>query len=165
MGSFHGKGAGASPARDKAPKLLDQVRDRMRRLHMSIRSEEAYVGWIRRFILANDKRHPRDLGAADIERFLTALAVRGRVSASTQNQALSALLFLYKQVLGVELPWLDGMERAKRPQRVPTVLTRAETSALLGELRGCALADGQPAVRHGHALDGVRAPAGQGRGF
>ncbi|MDE1965440.1 MAG: integron integrase [Xanthomonadaceae bacterium] len=112
------------------------MRDRMRRLHMARRSEEVYVGWVRRFILANGKRHPRDLGASDIERFLTGLAVHGRVSASTQNQALSALLFLYKQVLGLELPWLDGMERAKRPQRVPTVLTRAETQALLGELRG-----------------------------
>lgn len=136
MASFHGKRGAASAASEKAPKLLDQVRDRMRRLHMAIRSEEVYIGWIRRFILANGKRHPRDLGAADIERFLTGLAVQGRVSASTQNQALSALLFLYKQVLGVELPWLDGMERAKRPQRVPTVLTRDETSALLGELRG-----------------------------
>lgn len=136
MASFHGKGAGASKAAEKPPKLLDQVRDRMRRLHMARRSEEVYVGWVRRFILANGKRHPRDLGATDIERFLTGLAVHGRVSASTQNQALSALLFLYKQVLGLELPWLDGMERAKRPQRVPTVLTRAETQALLGELRG-----------------------------
>lgn len=136
MASFHGEGNPASGTGRGAPRLLDQVRDRMRRLHMAARSEQAYVGWIRRFILANGKRHPRDLGAADIERFLTGLAVRGRVSASTQNQALSALLFLYKQVLGVELPWLDGMERAKRPQRVPTVLTRAETSALLGELRG-----------------------------
>ena len=136
MASFHGKGAGASKVAEKPPKLLDQVRDRMRRLHMARRSEEVYVGWVRRFILANGKRHPRDLGATDIERFLTGLAVHGRVSASTQNQALSALLFLYKQVLGLELPWLDGMERAKRPQRVPTVLTRAETQALLGELRG-----------------------------
>ncbi|MCP1374188.1 integron integrase [Dyella lutea] len=136
MASFHGKGAGASKAAEKPPKLLDQVRDRMRRLHMARRSEEVYVGWVRRFILANGKRHPRDLGATEIERFLTGLAVHGRVSASTQNQALSALLFLYKQVLGLELPWLDGMERAKRPQRVPTVLTRAETQALLAELRG-----------------------------
>lgn len=136
MASFHGKGAGASKAAERPPKLLDQVRDRMRRLHMARRSEEVYVGWVRRFIMANGKRHPRDLGATDIERFLTGLAVHGRVSASTQNQALSALLFLYKQVLGLELPWLDGMERAKRPQRVPTVLTRAETQALLGELRG-----------------------------
>jgi integron integrase len=103
---------------------------------MSRPSEEAYVGWIRRFILANGKRHPARLGAPEIERFLTALAVHGRVAAATQNQALSALLFLYKQVLGVELPWLDGIERAKRPQRLPVVLTRAEVTALLGELTG-----------------------------
>ena len=108
----------------------------MRRLGMARRSEEAYVGWIRRFILSNGKRHPADLGAPEIERFLTSLAVQGRVSASTQNQALSALLFLYRQVLGVELPWLDGIERAKKPQRLPVVLTRAEVTALLGEMSG-----------------------------
>jgi integron integrase len=137
MASFHGAGVQASGgAARAAPKLLDRVRERMRRLAMSRRSEEAYVGWIRRFILANGKRHPRELGAADVERFLTALAVHGRVAAATQNQALSALLFLYKQVLGVELPWLDGVERARRPQRLPVVLTRAEVSALLGELSG-----------------------------
>ena len=103
---------------------------------MAKRSEEAYAGWVRRFILSNDKRHPADMGAPEIERFLTALAVRGQVAASTQNQALSALLFLYRQVLGVELPWLDGIERAKKPQRLPTVLTRSEMTALLGELTG-----------------------------
>lgn len=119
-----------------SPKLLDQVRDRMRRLGMSRRSEDAYVGWIRRFILANDKRHPAGLGAPEIERFLTALAVHAHVAAATQNQALSALLFLYKQVLGIELPWLDGIERARRPQRLPVVLTRPEVTALLGELTG-----------------------------
>ena len=119
-----------------SPRLLDQVRARMRRLAMSKRSEEAYVGWIRRFILANDKRHPAELGAPEIERFLTALAVHGHVAAATQNQALSALLFLYKQVLGIELPWLDGIERAKRPQRLPVVLTRPEVTDLLGELTG-----------------------------
>jgi integron integrase len=117
-------------------KLLDQVRERMRRLGMSKRSEEAYVGWIRRFILANDKRHPTELGAPEIERFLTTLAVHGKVAAATQNQALSALLFLYKQVLGIDLPWLDGIERAKRPQRLPVVLTRPEVTVLLGELTG-----------------------------
>ena len=103
---------------------------------MARRTEEAYVGWVRRFILANGKRHPEGMGAAEIERFLTGLAVAGKVSASTQNQALSALLFLYKQVLGVELPWLDGIERAKKPQRLPVVLTRAEVTVLLGELGG-----------------------------
>jgi integron integrase len=103
---------------------------------MARRSEEAYVSWIRRFILSNDKRHPAQMGAVEIERFLTSLAVRGHVSVSTQNQALSALLFLYRQVLGVELPWLDGIERAKKPRRLPVVLTRGETAALLGEMTG-----------------------------
>lgn len=136
MASFHDAGRGASGGGAQAPKLLDQVRDRMRRLGMARRSEEAYTGWIRRYILSNGKRHPADMGAAEIERFLTSLAVQGQVAASTQNQALSALLFLYRQVLGVELPWLDGIQRAKRPQRLPVVLTRSETTTLLGELVG-----------------------------
>ena len=104
----------------KPPRLLDQVRARMRRLGLAIRSEEAYVGWIRRYILANGKRHPQELGAHELEAFLTDLAVRGQVAASTQNQALSALLFLYREVLGKELPWLDNIRRAKRPERLPT---------------------------------------------
>jgi integron integrase len=108
----------------------------MQRLGMARRSEDAYVGWIRRFILDNGKRHPAEMGAAEVERFLTALAVHGQVSALTQNQALSALLFLYKQVLGVDLPWLDGIERAKKPRRLPVVVTRKETGALLGEMSG-----------------------------
>jgi integron integrase len=119
-----------------APRLLDLVRDRMRRLGMARRSEEAYVGWIRRFILYNGKRHPADLGADEVERFLTSLAVEGKVAAATQNQALSALLFLYKQVLALELPWLNGVERAKKPQRLPVVLTREEATTLLGEMTG-----------------------------
>lgn len=136
MTSFHEVVRTASDGGAPRPKLLDQVRERMRRLGMARRSEDAYVGWIRRFILANDKRHPADLGAPEIERFLTSLAVHGNVSASTQNQALSALLFLYRQVLGVELPWLDGIQRAKKPQRLPVVLSREEAIALLGELTG-----------------------------
>lgn len=136
MASFHGKTAPASRTAAQPPKLLDQVRERMRRLNMARRSEDAYVGWIRRFILAHGKRHPRELGAAEIEQFLTRLAVHDHVSAATQNQALSALLFLYRQVLGVELPWLDGIERAKKPRRLPVVLTREEVQALLGELHG-----------------------------
>jgi integron integrase len=134
--SFYGAEHGVSSEGISRPRLLDQVRDRMRRLGMARRSEEAYVGWIRRYILSSGKRHPSELGAAEIERFLTSLAVHGQVSASTQNQALSALLFLYKQVLGMELPWLDGIERAKKPQRLPVVLTRSEVTALLGELNG-----------------------------
>ena len=136
MASFHGAGHGASNGGGGAPRLLYQVRERMRRLGMARRSEEAYVGWIRRFILGNGKRHPAEMGALEIERFLTSLAVQGRVAAATQNQALSALLFLYRQVLGIELPWLDGIERAKKPQRLPVVLTRSEVVALLGELSG-----------------------------
>lgn len=120
----------------KPAKLLDQVRARMRRLGMAIRSEQAYTGWIRRFIIANGKRHPKDLGAREVEAFLTGLAVRGKVAASTQNQALSALLFMYREVLGIELPWMDDIRRAKRPQRLPVVLDRNETIALLGGMDG-----------------------------
>ena len=118
------------------PKLLDRVRDKIRLKHYSIRTEQAYVDWIRRFILFHDKRHPKEMGAADVEAFLTHLAVRGNVAASTQNQARSALLFLYKEVLGQELPWLDNVEPAKRPQRLPVVLTHAEVKAVLDRLSG-----------------------------
>jgi integron integrase len=117
-------------------RLLDQVRGKIRLKHYSIRTEQAYVDWIKRFILHFDKRHPRDLGAAEVEAFLTHLAVAGKVAASTQNQAKSALLFLYKEVLGIELPWLDNVERAKAPKRLPVVLTRAEVQALLTRLEG-----------------------------
>ncbi len=108
----------------QAPKLLDQVRDRLRVKHYSIRAETQYLQWIRRFILFHDKRHPRGMGAAEVEAFLTHLAVAGRVAAATQNQALSALLFLYREVLEMNLPWLEGVVRAKQPQRLPVVLTR-----------------------------------------
>ena len=118
------------------PKLLDQVRDRIRVKHYSIRTETQYLQWIRRFILFHDKRHPRDMGAAEVEAFLTHLAVEGRVAASTQNQALSALLFLYREVLGINLPWLDGVVRAKLPQRLPVVLTRQEVGGLLDRMSG-----------------------------
>lgn len=120
----------------RAPRLLDQVRGRIRRLGMSIRTEEAYVGWVRRFVLANGKRHPRELGAREVEAFLTGLAIHGHVSASTQNQALSALLFLYREVLQQELPWMDDIRRAKRSRRLPVVLTRSEVAALLQEMDG-----------------------------
>ena len=97
------------------PKLLDQVRARIRVKHYSIRTEQAYVDWIKRFIVHSDKRHPRDLGAAEVEAFLTYLAVKGQVAASTRNQAKCAILFLYREVLAQELPWLDNVERAKPP--------------------------------------------------
>ena len=107
------------------PKLLDQVRGKIRLKHYSIRTEQAYADWIKRFILFFDKRYPRDLGATDVEKFLTHLAVEGKVAASTQNQAKSALLFLYREVLEIELPWLDNVERAKAPKRLPVVLDPA----------------------------------------
>ncbi|NML28003.1 phage integrase N-terminal SAM-like domain-containing protein [Zoogloea dura] len=117
-----------------SPRLLDQVRERIRVKHYSLRTEQAYVGWIKRYILFHDKRHPRDMGKVEVEAFLSALAVERSVSAATQTQALSALLFLYREVLGVELPWLDDLVRAKKPRRLPSVLTRAEVSTLLGAI-------------------------------
>lgn len=125
-----------APSTPPPPRLLDQVRDRIRVKHYSIRTETQYLQWIRRFILFHDKRHPRDMGAAEVEAFLTHLAVEGRVAAATQNQALSALLFLYREVLGINLPWLDGVVRAKLPQRLPVVLTRQEVSGLLDRMNG-----------------------------
>ncbi|MDP2752498.1 MAG: integron integrase [Rhodocyclaceae bacterium] len=119
------------PLSPQAPKLLDQVRDRLRLKHYSIRTETQYVQWIRRFILFHGKRHPSNMGAVEVEAFLTHLAVEGKVAAATQNQALSALLFLYREVLGVDLPWLDKVVRAKTPQRLPVVLTRQEVTAVL----------------------------------
>lgn len=119
-----------------APRLLDEVRRVLRLKHYSLRTETVYVGWIRRFILANGKRHPRDMGEAEVEGFLSQLAVQGKVAAATQNQALAALLFLYKQVLGIELPWMEGVVRAKRSQHVPTVLSRDEMTRALGRMDG-----------------------------
>jgi integron integrase len=118
------------------PKLLDQVRGKIRVKHYSIRTEQAYVDWIRRFILHFGKRHPRDLGAAEVEQFLTHLAVQSKVAASTQNQAKSALLFLYKEVLALELPWLNNVEQAKASKRLPVVLNRDEVQAVLSRLSG-----------------------------
>ena len=118
-----------------APKLLDQVRAACRSRHYSRRTEQAYVAWVRRYILANGKRHPRRLGQAELVAFLTRLAVDGDVAASTQNQALSALLFLYRQVLDMaHLPWLEGVVRAKRPSRIPVVLSRDEVRRLLAHI-------------------------------
>lgn len=124
------------PEPTKPPKLLDQVRERLRVKRYSIRTEKQYVQWVRRFILFHDKRHPRGLGAAEVEAFLTHLAVEGNVATATQNQALSALLFLYREVLEINLPWLDNVVRAKRPARLPVVLTRQEVTALLDRMSG-----------------------------
>ena len=108
------------------PKLLDQVRQILRMRHYSLRTEEAYCQWIRRFILFHNKRHPAKMGGDEITQFLSHLALKRRVSASTQNQALAGLLFLYRQVLEIDLPWLDGVVRAKRTRRLPVVLTPDE---------------------------------------
>lgn len=126
----------STPQTPPPPKLLDQVRDRLRVKHYSIRTETQYLQWIKRFILFHDKRHPREMGAVEVEAFLTHLAVAGRVAAATQNQALSALLFLYREVLNIDLPWLDKVVRAKQPQRLPVVLTRQEVTAILDRMTG-----------------------------
>jgi integron integrase len=120
----------------KRARLLDQVRDAIRRRHYSYRTEDTYVQWIKRFIYFSGKRHPSVLGAAEVTAFLNHLVRERDVAASTQNQALSALLFLYREVLGMPLPWLDALERARRPVRVPTVLTREEAQRLLAQMQG-----------------------------
>jgi integron integrase len=119
-------------------RLLELVSGRIRRLGLASRTEETYLGWIRRYILFHHKHHPATLGPREVESFLTSLAVRGNVSASTQNQALGALLFLYREVLGIALPWLDDIRRAKKSERLPTVLTKGETAALLEQMHGTA---------------------------
>ena len=117
-------------------RLLDRVREAIRTRHYSRRTEEAYLLWIKRLIFFHGKRHPSELGEEEITAFLSSLAVQRRVSASTQSQALSAILFLYKAVLKVDLVWLEGVVRAKRPQRLPVVLTREEVRAVLGRMSG-----------------------------
>jgi integron integrase len=118
------------------PKLLDQVRERIRTMHYSIRTEDAYVDWIRRFILFHKKRHPAEMGKDEIEAFLSHLAVERHVAASTQSQAKASLLFLYQKVLKQEVTWLNDVVTAKQPQRMPTVLTVDEIHTLLSHLEG-----------------------------
>lgn len=120
----------------RPPKLLTQVRERIRLKHYSIRTEKTYLAWIRRFILFHDKKHPKQMGKPEVETFLTHLAVDRHVAASTQNQALNAVLFLYKEVLGTELPWMDDVVRVKRPARIPEVLSSPEVARLLAQLDG-----------------------------
>jgi integron integrase len=124
------------PQTTAKPRLLDQVRDVLRRKHYSLRTEQSYVDWIKRFILFHGKRHPAEMGKVDVTAFLTYLAVQRNVAASTQNQALSAILFLYRHVLEQELEWVEGFERPKRPARLPVVLTAEEARAVLGQLEG-----------------------------
>ncbi|MGH9900232.1 MAG: integron integrase [Pyrinomonadaceae bacterium] len=118
------------------PSLLYQVREAIRLRHYSIRTEDAYVNTVRRFILYHGKRHPREMGADEIRQYLSHLATDGQVAASTQNVALAALLFLYREVLLIDLPLVEGVERAKRPQRVPVVLTPDEARRVLSQLSG-----------------------------
>jgi integron integrase len=118
------------------PRLMDQVHNAVRRRHFSPRTEEAYSYWIRQYIYFNGKRHPATLGEPEVTAFLNYLAARRKVAAATQNQALSAVLFLYKEVLGRELAWLDGLQRVSRRPRLPTVLTRSEVESLLAQLTG-----------------------------
>ena len=117
------------------PRLLDRVRDAIRVRHYSSRTEQAYVSWIRRFIVFHAVRHPLEMGAPEVTAFLSHLATRG-VSASTQNQALSAILFLYDAVLGQRLAWMQDIVRAQRPVRLPVVLSHEEVASLLGRLHG-----------------------------
>ena len=125
-----------APPGTAAPRLLQRLREAIRVRHYSIRTEDAYADWARRFILFHGKRHPLDLGADEVAAFLTYLAVQRNVAASTQNQAKSALLFLYRVVLGIELPWLDEVIGAKAPRRLPVVLTPTEVRSLVHELSG-----------------------------
>ncbi len=124
------------PTSAAKPRLLDRVRDAIRARHYSRRTEKAYIAWIRRYIFFHGKRHPAEMGAPEITRFLTSLAVDSKVAASTQNQALSALLFLYREVLLQQVPWLDDLVYAKRPHHLPVVLTREEVRAVLSEIHG-----------------------------
>ena len=119
-----------------SPRLLDQVRHAIRLRHYSYRTEQAYVDWITRYIVFNGKRHPSGMGATEVERFLSHLAEQRNVAAATQAQALSALLFLYKRVLNMDLPWLGDVVRAKRPARLPTVLTQKEAQRVVANLSG-----------------------------
>src|ERR1700746_253324 len=111
-------------ASKRRPGLLAVAREKMRTAHLALRTEQAYLQWMRRYLAFHNRKHPRELGASGVEQFLTHLAVDRKVSAATQNQALQALLFVYRHVLEIDLPWLDGVTRASQPKRLPVVLTR-----------------------------------------
>jgi integrase len=127
-----GTGSTLPPA---APRLMEQVRERIRYLHYSLRTEKAYLYWIRMFVRWSGLRHPRAMGEREVQAFLTMLANERHVSSSTHNQALSALLFLYREVLGIELPWMTELQRPAYARRIPTVLTKDEVRALLQEMQ------------------------------
>ena len=132
----HASAPELAPANERPPRLLAQLGAALRTRHYSRRTEKAYVHWVRRFVLFHGKRHPRRLGEAEVSAFLSALATDQRVAASTQNQALAAILFLYRFVLGVDLPWLSELVRAQRSARLPAVLSRDEVARLLAAMDG-----------------------------
>jgi integron integrase len=125
-----------SPTIEPKPKLLDQVRQAIRARHYSYMTEKAYVGWIKRFIFFQHKRHPAEMGEPEVAKFLSSLAVDSKVSASTQNQALNALVFLYGEVLSKKIGLIEGVVRAKRPQRLPIVLTKGEVKKIIDHMDG-----------------------------
>jgi integron integrase len=120
--------------RKPEPRLLDRLRDAIHTRHYSYRTEKQYVAWVRRYIIFHDRRHPRDLGGQEVEAFLSHLATHRNVSAATQSQALAALLFLYKHVLTIDLPWLSQVTRARRPKKLPVVLSRSQVRSILSQL-------------------------------
>src|SRR5216684_2111503 len=126
----------SSPGPAMEPTLLVRLRDRIRYRHYSLRTERSYQEWVRRYIRFHGRRHPRELGAEHVTAFLSSLATTRHVAASTQNQALAALLFLYREVLGMDLPWMQGIARAKKSRRLPVVLTRLEAHSLLARMEG-----------------------------
>ena len=146
-------------------KFMEQCREVMRFRRLALRSEQAYLEWIKRFIFFHGKRHPKDMGVAEVRAFLTHLANERHVSASTQNQAFNALLFLYRHVLDRDLEFVEGFERARRSPRVPVVLTKAETGRLLGGGAGEIPAVFPVALWDRDAADGGSALAGQRCGF
>jgi site-specific recombinase XerD len=156
-----------------APRLLDALRERLRYMHYSLRTEEAYVHWVRGFVRwAGGRHHPRDMGAAEVQAFLSMLANERRVAAATHRQALSALLFLYREVLGIDMPWLQQLGRPVPHKRIPVVLTHVEVQALLARMshkkrdadgRGSETGPARPRdLRHRHASPRGRSPAREG---
>jgi site-specific recombinase XerD len=145
------------------PKLLDQVRQAIRTRHYSPRTEETYVHWIKRFIFFHNKRHPSDMAEPEIARFLSNLATESHVSASTQNQALNAVLFLYRQFLRKDIGYVNGVVRANRPKRLPTVLTRQEVRSIFENLDGSEWIMAMMLYGAGPSTDGMPAAQGQGR--
>jgi site-specific recombinase XerD len=132
--------------------LYEVSREKMRTRHFAYRTERAYLYWIRRYVNFHNRKHPREMGSREVEAFLTHLAVDEHVSASTQNQALQALLYLYRHVLEVDLPWLENVTRARRPKRLPVVLTVAEVRSVLAQLDGAAWLCRRVATLSGTAL-------------